>query len=143
MKVYTGGTFDLFHSGHVEFLERCRALAGSVPSGGRVIVGLNTDKFVERFKGRAPAVPYDERAAVLRACQFVDDVIKNTSDEDSRPTIKLAKPNLLVIGSDWHARDYLTQLGLTWEWLHHHSITLAYVPRVTPASSTAIRERLR
>jgi cytidyltransferase-like protein len=47
--VYTGGTFDLFHSGHVNLLMRCKEIAGLE---GKVVVGLNSDAFVQRFKGK-------------------------------------------------------------------------------------------
>ena len=41
MKVYTGGTFDLFHRGHLEFLK-------SISQIGDVVVSLNTDEFVSQ-----------------------------------------------------------------------------------------------
>ena len=47
LTVYTGGTFDLLHAGHVKFLRRCAEF-------GRVVVALNTDEFVEQYKGRKP-----------------------------------------------------------------------------------------
>jgi glycerol-3-phosphate cytidylyltransferase len=43
--VYTGGTFDLFHSGHVNLLRRCSEI-------GTVVVSLNTDEFIEKYKGK-------------------------------------------------------------------------------------------
>ena len=45
--IYTGGTFDLFHSGHVNLLKRCREVAGQE---GKVVVALNTDDFIFQFK---------------------------------------------------------------------------------------------
>ena len=58
MIVYTGGTFDLFHSAHVRFLKACRRLAGS---DGAVVVALNTDAFIQAYKGSAPIMSFDER----------------------------------------------------------------------------------
>ncbi len=46
--IYTGGTFDLFHSGHVNLLKRCREVAGN----GLVVVSLNTDDFICSLKTR-------------------------------------------------------------------------------------------
>ncbi len=133
MIVYTGGTFDLFHPGHVELLWYCRLLAG--PSGA-VVVGLNTDAFVARYKGRAPVDPYERREARLRLEPDVDVVIPNVGEEDSRRSIAAAVPDVVLIGSDWHTRDYLAQLGLDFDWLHAHRIVLAYAPRPSGGPST-------
>src|SRR5438105_3578943 len=55
MIVYTGGTFDLIHTGHLYLLRQCRSLAGPA---GVVVVSLNTDEFVLEYKQRAPIQPY-------------------------------------------------------------------------------------
>lgn len=65
--VVTGG-FDPIHSGHIKYLEAARQL------GDRMIVGLNSDAWLERKKGRA-FMPWEERAAVLKAISVVDDVV--------------------------------------------------------------------
>ena len=67
--LYTGGTFDLFHFGHQNFLKQCKNIAD------KVVVALNTDDFVERFKGQKPVLTYKEREQSLRYCKFVDEVI--------------------------------------------------------------------
>ena len=51
--VYTGGTFDLLHSGHIRFLKACRRLVGA---DGEVVVSLNTDAFIEAYKGKPPVI---------------------------------------------------------------------------------------
>lgn len=67
--VFTNGCFDLFHAGHVDFLQRCRSL------GDRLIVGINSDDSVRRLKGTSrPIVPQDERCRIVAACRFVDEV---------------------------------------------------------------------
>lgn len=139
MIVYTGGTFDLFHVGHLELLAECRKLAGT----GRVIVALNTDEFVEEFKGRRPTIPYEQRKAVLLACRDVDAVVRNVGGPDSRPSIEVCDPDIIAIGDDWLGRDYLGQLGLTEDWLAEHGIApIVYVPRTTGQASSSIRSRL-
>ena len=139
MIVYTGGTFDLFHAGHVRLLRRCRELAGA---SGEVVVALNDDDFVEDFKGKRPVVPYEGRAEVLRACRFVDRVIRNEGGPDSRPAIEAACPDLIVVGSDWLERDYLAQLGPSAEWLTERGIGLCFLPYTKGVSSTLIREAI-
>lgn len=143
-RVYTGGTFDCFHAGHADFLFQCYRLSlrKSMPNF-RVVVALNTDEFVEEFKGRRPACTYEERAAVLWACRYVTDVIENTGGADSKPAILSVQPQIIAIGSDWRDRDYHAQMQFTPEWLTEHGIELTYIERQRPLSSTAIKARIR
>ena len=134
--IYTGGTFDLFHAGHVELLRRCAEL-------GSVVVSLNTDEFIETYKGRKPVISYEERAKVLDACRYVDRVVPNIGGNDSRLAIDLVKPDLVVIGSDWAQRDYYAQMGFTQEWLDERGIGLAYLPYTKGISTTDIKTRMR
>lgn len=134
--VYTGGTFDLFHSGHAELLRRCSEL-------GRVVVALNTDEFIEQYKGRKPIMDYAEREAVLLACRYVDEVVPNIGGADSKISIDLVQPDLIVIGSDWAYKDYHAQMQFDQEWLDKRGIGLAYVPYTKGISSTDIKTRLR
>lgn len=134
-KVYTGGTFDLFHSGHVNFLRQCAVL-------GKVTVSLNTDEFVEEYKGKKPIIGYKDRESVLRACRYVDDVVPNVGGKDSKITIEKVKPNIIAIGTDWAAKDYYKQMGFTQEWLDERGIVLCYIPYTPDISSTIIKTRL-
>lgn len=144
LNVYTGGTFDLFHEGHIELLMACKRIAGS---DGQVIVGLNTDEFIERFKNRAPVQPYETRANMLLACKYVDGVIPNFGEEDSTKTIESLdspnKPDIIAIGSDWAGRDYYAQMGFTKEWLDKGRYVLIYIDRRTGMSTTKLKEMVK
>lgn len=137
--VYTGGTFDLFHSGHVNLLKRCKEVAGI---DGKVVVSLNTSEFVQKFKNKSPICSDEERFAVLESCRYVDEVVYNVGGEDSKIAIELVKPNYIVVGSDWARRDYYSQMQFTQEWLDERNIGLIYVPYTDAISSTEIRKRL-
>ena len=83
MKIlYTGGTFDLFHYGHANFLKKCKTLAD------KVVVSLNTDEFILKYKGKSPIMNYKERELSLLYCKFVDSVIANVGGEDSKISIE-------------------------------------------------------
>jgi glycerol-3-phosphate cytidylyltransferase len=140
LKVYTGGSFDLYHSGHARFLERCRTLAGS---DGEVIVSLNTDEFIKAYKGKGLVMNYEERKSVLLSCRYVDDVVANLGGADSRLAIDLARPDLVVIGSDWARKDYYSQMSFDQDWLDDRGIGLCYIPYTQGISSTDIKSRLR
>jgi glycerol-3-phosphate cytidylyltransferase len=139
LTVYTGGTFDLLHAGHVNFLEQCRAIAGM----GEVVVSLNTDEFIELSKGKPPVMNYEERKAVIEAIRYVDQVVPNVGGHDSTIAIEQVKPDVVVIGSDWARRNYYGQMCFDQDWLDERGIILAYVPYTQGISSTEIKTRLR
>ncbi len=93
--VFTNGCFDIIHRGHIEYLAKASDL------GDILIVGLNTDESVRRIKGENRPVN-DERARsmVLAALKFVDAVVLFNEDTPYE-LIKLARPNVLVKGSDY------------------------------------------
>lgn len=136
LKVYTGGTFDLLHRGHVSFLKRCSEI-------GDVTVALNTDEFIERYKGKPPIMSYAEREAVLLGLRYVSDVVPNVGGANSRISIDLAKPDFLVIGSDWARRDYYKQMMFDQDWLDERGIALCYIPYTDGISTTNIKGRLK
>jgi len=143
--VYTGGTFDLFHMGHVQLLAGCRKIAGP---DGKVIVALNPDEFVEKFKGVRPTMSLEERSAVVAACKYVDYVVLNDGEDNSAGTIertsKVWPIDFVAIGDDWAPpKDYYAQMNFTKEWFDKTGITLVYIDRNTGMSSTKIRERLQ
>jgi D-glycero-beta-D-manno-heptose 1-phosphate adenylyltransferase len=93
--VFTNGCFDLLHPGHIDLLERARAL------GNRLIVGLNSDRSVRGLKGPGrPLLPQEERAALLRALRSVDEV---RIFDESTPARLIAElqPDVLGKGGDW------------------------------------------
>ena len=135
MICYTGGTFDLFHAGHAQFLEKCSYY-------GDVVVALNTDEFVKEFKGKPPVLTFAERYGVLSSCKWVSRIVPNISGADSKPTIASVKPDIIVSGSDWEKKDYFGQMQFTQKWLDDQGIKLIYVPYTTNISSTIIKERL-
>ena len=139
MRIYSGGTYDLFHWGHVELLRRLKDMAGK---DGQVIVSLNTDEFVEEYKGKKPVMSYDERRIVLESCRYVDEVIKNVDGKDSRTAILSADVDFVVVGTDWCEKDYMKQMSFTREWLEENNIGFGYIPYTTDVSTTEIKKRL-
>lgn len=139
LKVYTGGTFDLFHSGHVNFLKQCKEIAGTT---GQVIVSLNTDSFIQEYKTKPPVCNDQERYDVISSCKYVDEVIWNSGGTDSKPAILYVKPDVIAIGSDWALKDYYKQMDFEQSWLDKLNISLIYIPYTKGISSTEIKTRL-
>lgn len=135
LKVYTGGTFDLIHSGHVNFLQRCAQI-------GEVTVSLNTDAFIAEYKGKPPIMTYQERKLVLEGLRWVDSVIPNEDGVDSTTAICKVQPDIIAIGTDWARRDYYTQMGFTQDWLDEQNISLMYIPYTQGISTTELKRRI-
>lgn len=97
--VFTNGCFDLLHLGHVDYLEKARLL------GDKLILGLNSDASVSRFKGISrPIQDENSRARVLAALQFVDLVVFFNEDTPLNLISELL-PDILVKGSDYLAEN--------------------------------------
>jgi glycerol-3-phosphate cytidylyltransferase len=139
LRVYTGGTFDLFHAGHVNFLKRCHEIAGIA---GQVIVSLNTDSFIKEYKTKPPICNDQERYDVVSACKYVNQVIWNSGGTDSKPAILSVQPDIIAIGSDWALKDYYQQMNFEQSWLDELNISLIYIPYTHGISSTDIKTRL-
>lgn len=137
MRVLTMGSFDMLHPGHVGLFRKCRNLAGIE---GTVTVAVNTDEFIQSYK-RRPLFTFEERCALIQACMHVDHVIPNDGS-NQWGIIETVNPHHLVIGYDWHTRDYLTQIDTTVAQLTAHNINLTYVPRTGDWSTTELRRRL-
>jgi len=135
LTVYTGGTFDLIHSGHINFLEQCAQY-------GQVIVSLNTDEFITAYKGKPPVMTFNERLRVLESIRFVQGIVANTGGADSKETILDVMPDVIAVGSDWARRDYYKQMMFTQDWLDEHNIHLLYIPYTQGISTTELKRRV-
>ncbi len=94
--VFTNGCYDVLHAGHVDLLQRARAL------GDSLVLGLNSDESVKMLgKGDdRPLNSQDDRAFVLAGLECVDYIV---IFHESTPLelIKGVRPQVLVKGGDW------------------------------------------
>lgn len=133
-----GGTFDLFHAGHVAFLRAAKQLAGD---DGDLVVALNTDEFAAEYK-RPTVMSLEERMVVVGACRFVDEVRVNEGGKDSRRSIGQSRATMIVHGDDWTGEALMRQLGVSSAWLAEKGITLEYLPYTAGISSSEIEQRV-
>ena len=76
------GGFDPVHKGHIRMFREAANL------GANVIVGLNSDKWLTRKKGK-PFMNWDERAEILQSCKYINQVLPfDDSDETANDIIK-------------------------------------------------------
>lgn len=111
MVVYTVGTFDLLHVGHLALLEYCASL------GDTVAVGVASDDVVNSYKPNVPVIPLEERMEMIKALRCVD-IVRPYHELEYVSGCEELKPDVFVIGEDWgnkgHNRDvelYLRSIG--------------------------------
>jgi D-glycero-beta-D-manno-heptose 1-phosphate adenylyltransferase len=126
------GIFDLFHVGHVRYLEGAKDLADVL------VVAVNSDASARKIKGEGrPIYPEQERSELVASLQAVDFVIL-FGEEDVRKILKTLRPDLHVKGTDY-----------TEETIPERDTVLEYGGRVAVAgdpkdhSTTAILAKLR
>ena len=93
MRVYTCLVGDLFHSGHVKFLQQAKNM------GSYLLVGVCSDEDCIKYK-RKPIMCYEERLAVIESCKYVDEIIPLPPSVVSSDFLQKHNIELLVHGDD-------------------------------------------
>ena len=130
--VFTNGCFDLLHPGHVDLLERARAL------GDLLVVGLNGDDSVRRLKG--PHKPYqrqDDRRRMLLALRAVD-YVEIFDEADPLRLICALRPDVLVKGGDWPVEKIIGA-----DFVRSYGGTVHSLPLLPGYSTTSVAEQIR
>ncbi|BBM00389.1 adenylyltransferase/cytidyltransferase family protein [Microbulbifer sp. GL-2] len=122
--VITFGTFDVFHVGHANLLQRAAAL------GDRLIVGVSTDALNMAKKGRNPIYNQNDRMKIINSLRYVNFCFEEESLEKKAHYISLYNADVLVMGDDWEGKfDHLRSL-----------CEVCYLPRTPSISTTEIIE---
>lgn len=123
--VLTYGTFDLFHVGHLNLLNRLSAL------GDRLVVGVSSDEF-NATKGKSTVVPFADRAAIVQGIKGVDLVVPENSWDQKLNDIREYDVDIFAMGDDWTGKfDELSS-----------ACKVVYLPRTQGISSTQMKSLL-
>ena len=128
-KVFTGGTFDLFHSGHLNILRQAKGI------GDYLIVGVSTDKLVRSYKEES-IMSYKHRSNILAHITYVDEVVAQHNLFDIEQFKQLGA-DYFVVGDDW--KNNHTNVGLNW--LRDNN-KLKHFPYTKDLSTTAIKQKI-
>lgn len=131
MIVYTVGTFDLLHVGHLALLNHCRTL------GDTVAVGVASDEVVNLYKPNVPIIPLNQRVEMLKALRCVD-IVRPYHELEYVSGCRELNVDIFVIGEDWGSKpqnldvdSYLKEAG-------KQIVQVRYSPQ---NSSTKIKQR--
>lgn len=131
IRVFTSGSFDLFHVGHLNILEKSAAL------GDELIVGVSTDELIQHYKGMPPVIPFEQRARIVSSIKCVAKVVKQVKLTEIAQ-LEEEDIDLVTIGDDWENK-YLEGL----EWMKQQpGKKVVYFPYTPGVSTTGIKKKI-
>lgn len=130
---YTQGTFDTFHTGHLNIIRNAKAQCE------RLIVGVNSDSLVLEYKHKQPILNERERLELMRELRSVDEVILCQS-LDKTATWQQLHFDAIFIGDDWKGNERWAQ---TERDLAPLGAVVIYLPHTDGISTTMVREIIK
>ena len=125
---YLSGTFDLFHVGHLNLLQRAKEYCDYL------VVGVNKDA---SHKSKVTFIPLEERIRIVSAIGIVDKVIESSpEDSDAWEEIRY---DYLFVGSDYKGSERFNRYE---EYFADKNVEIIYFPYTQGTSSTKLREVL-
>lgn len=137
-RVLAIGVFDLFHIGHLRYLQYARV------QGGHLTVGVTPDVVTLAVKGKQPVIPETQRLEIIRGLGWVDQaVLQPTSTEDTVAAAQWIAAwgiDHVVAGGGWAG-------SLRWQRLIPalalREVTVSFAPATEGISTTEIIARVR
>ena len=125
---YTTGVFDLFHIGHLNIIRQAKEHCDWL------IVGVSTDELVISTKNKRPVIPYRDRAAIVSALKYVDEVVPQ-ENKDKYAAWEKYHFQKMFVGSDWRGTPEWDR----WETVFAPlNVQIVYFPYTVGISSTIL-----
>ena len=130
--VFANGCFDLIHKGHITLFKKAKK------EGDILVVAINSDKSVEKLKGKGrPIFPALERAEILASFQMVD-FVTIFNEETPYEIISELKPDILVKGGDWRKEQVVGR-----DIVEASGGKVVIIPQVNGYSTSKIVEKIK
>lgn len=129
---YTTGVYDMFHIGHLNLIRRAKEQCEYL------IVGVSTDECVESYKHKSPIIPYEQRAAIVAAIKYVDEVVPQTS-MDKTEFLKNRHFDVMFHGDEWKGTETYNRYE---EEFAKYDAKIEYLTHTDGISSSMLREIL-
>lgn len=130
---YTTGVYDMFHIGHLNILKRAKAQCDYL------IVGVSTDELVQRDKNKTPVIPYKERAEIISAIKYVDEVVPQV-DKNKFGAWEKYHFDKMFVGSDWEGTPQWKRFE---EEFKPVGVEIIYLPHTDGISSTQLTDFIK
>lgn len=130
---YTTGVYDMFHIGHLNILRRAKERCDYL------IVGVSTDECVESYKHHTPMIPYEQRAAIVGAIKYVDEVVPQTT-MDKLEFLKHRHFDVMFHGDEWKGTELYRKYEKEFA---AYGARIEYLSHTDGISSTILREKLK
>ena len=128
--VYTVGTFDLLHVGHLALLNQCKLL------GNTLVVGVASDAVVNMYKPNVPVVPLEQRVEMLEALSCVD-IVRPYYQLEYVSGCKEVDVDIFVVGEDCGKKQHNLDVNSYLRRMGKEIIKVTYNQRT---SSTKIKK---
>lgn len=125
---YTTGVFDMFHIGHLNILEKAKSMCDYL------IVGVSTDELVQKEKNKTPVIPFAERAEIVKAIRYVDQVVPQI-DKNKMGAWENYHFDKMFVGSDWKGTPQWKKFE---EEFAPQGVEIVYIPHTDGISSTQL-----
>lgn len=125
---YTTGVYDMFHIGHLNVIRRAKEQCDYL------IVGVSTDELVRHEKNKTPVIPYEERAEIISALKYVDEVVPQVN-KDKFSAWEKYRFDKMFVGSDWQGTPQWEQYEKQFEPV---GVEIVYLPHTDGISSTKL-----
>lgn len=125
---YTTGVYDMFHIGHLNVIKRAKEQCDYL------IVGVSTDELVMHEKDKKPVIPYEERAAIVAALRYVDEVVPQV-DKNKLAAWENYHFHKMFVGSDWKGTPAWDQYEKEFAPV---GVEIVYLPHTDGISSTKL-----
>ncbi len=130
---YTTGVFDMFHIGHLNLLRRAKEKCDYL------IVGVSTDECVQSYKNKTPIIPYQQRAAIVQAIKYVDEVVPQET-MNKVDFLKRHHFDVMFHGDEWKGTELYNRYEIEFA---KYGASIVYLSHTDGISSSILREKIQ
>ncbi len=131
---YTAGVYDMFHVGHLNVIMNAKQYCD------HLIVAVSTDEVVLENKHKKPIIRYEDRARIVEAIRYVDEVVPQVDYSDKKSAAVKYGIDVMFVGDDWQGTEKWNRIERE---LAEIGVDVVYLPYTQSISSTMLREKLK